>query len=69
MSTELENKPLDGNYAKLPVVGSVTSIWETMSNNELEAKLIEIENDIESLNTSKSRIENVLFYRKNPECR
>ena len=47
---------------------NITSIWETMSNSELEQKLIDIENEVESLKTSQNTIENVLFYRKNPEC-
>ena len=47
---------------------NITSIWETMSSAELEQKLIDIENEIEALRTSQNTIENVLFYRKNPEC-
>lgn len=47
---------------------SITSVWETVSSVELEQKLIDIENEIEALRTSQNTIENVLFYRKHPEC-
>lgn len=34
MRTELENKPLDGNDAKLPVVGSAVEIPDFVSEDQ-----------------------------------
>ncbi len=48
---------------------NITSIYDTMPTDVLENKLIDIESEISALETSRNNIENILFYRKNPECK
>lgn len=54
--------------AKLVNSGEV-SIYDNLSEEELLKRRGEIESEVEALLTSLNRIENVLFYKKNPECK
>jgi UDP-2,3-diacylglucosamine pyrophosphatase LpxH len=58
-----------GNAAKLLVIGSGFSIWESYTDEQLKQKLEQMRNEHEYLTDAIGKAETELFYRSNPECR
>ena len=63
--TKVETTSESSNDIKLPVMGSAL----LLTTAELENRIREINVEIDCLEEQLPKLENELFYRRNPECR
>lgn len=67
--SKTEDKPQPQHAAKLLVIGSGLSIWESYTDEQLKDRLEQMRNEHEYLTDAIGKAETELFYRSNPECR